>query len=432
MTERLNRRTFLLRTLAGGAALFGLPLLEACGGQTQPQPAGRSEAPAAQPAPTAPAKQPTGAPIRIGMATSLSGPYAALGTDVQHAFELRLRELNRSVLGRPIELVTEDTEGKPDVALRKVEKLVTKDGCKFIVGIIASNEALAIADKMPQWDAIYVSTVPKTVKLTGEACNRHVFRINPSDAFDANAVKLFLDANPDLKKAKWGILAADYEFGRSSAASFKKETGVNVVAEEYAALGAKDFSTFINRFRATRPDAVYVVNAGQDQINFIKQAAGFGITKEIKFIWGTTILESALKALGEAALGLMFATSYTWTIDTPENKAFVEAFKQVSGGELPSMYAGDAYLTARFLLDGISKAGTTETAKVIAALEDTTLDAPIKVAMRKGDHQAVRDHYIAVAERHPGSPYGVALKIVYTATADKVVPPLGQTGCRMA
>jgi branched-chain amino acid transport system substrate-binding protein len=362
----------------------------------------------------------------------VSGPYEGLGTDTRNAIETYLREINHTVLGRPVEVVLEDTEGKPDVALRKVEKLVTKDGCKFLTGPISSAESMAIADKLPGLGALYMCTISKTAKLTGPACNKYIFRSVMNDSQDANVARFYLDANPDLKAAKWGIVGADYEWGRDVASNFKAKSGTQIMFEEFAPLGNKDFSTLINKLREAKPDAVYVANAGQDQINFIKQAAGFGLTKTIKFLWATSIPEKALQALGDLALGLMCVSAYTWTIDTPGNKTFVADYKKVASGEPPSMYAGDTYIGMKLLFAAIEKAGSTDVDKVIPVLEATSIDSPTKATIRKGDHQAIRDDNVAIVEKNADSPAGVALKVIYAAPGDKVIPPVEETGCKMS
>ncbi|MBI3966367.1 MAG: ABC transporter substrate-binding protein [Chloroflexi bacterium] len=439
MDEQVSRRVFLRRSLAGGVALLGLPLIGGCGGQSQPsaaQPSGGAAGPPTTPSATAgqtaagPAK-PTGAPIRIGLGVPFTGTLSAYGPEMQSCVELALRDVNRQVLGRPIELIVEDTEAKPDTALRKLEKLVTNDGCKFVIGFASSAEALAVAGKLPQLNAVFVATVAQTTKLTGSSCNRYTFRTALSDAQYANLINQYFDNTPGLKTAKWAILAADYEFGRDAATTFKQQTAAQIVSEEYPALGNKDFATFINKLQSVKPDFVFLPLVGQDLVNFAQQASSFGLLKQTKFLLATNIPEFTLKPLGEAAIGLQCIANYTWTVEAPEHAKFIEAYKSIAPGLQPGMYGANSYVALRMIVESIAKAGEPDPEKVIPVLEQLELKVPwTSVRMRKGDHQVSTDAYVTEVVKDSRSPYGVALKILFSAPGDKITPPVEQTGCK--
>ena len=444
MTGNLSRRALLRCGLTGGAALLALPLLQACGSSAQqaakPSETAKPGAPVAQPdatsapaaaATTAPAKT-GGAPIVIGLAVPQSGPLSAYGPEMQAGLELALRDANRQVLGRPVEVVIEDTEAKPDVALRKLDKLVSKDNAKYVIGFASSAEALAVADQMPSMKAVFFATVAQTTKLTGVACNRYTFRTALNDAQYIRLIAEDLASNQALKGGKWAILAADYEFGRDASATFKQQTNVQVVSEEYAALGSRDFATFINKLQSAKPDAVFLPMVGQDLINFMKQAIDFGILTQAKFLIPTNIPEFSLKPLGESILGVQCVANYTWTIESPQNQKFVEGFKGLMNGELlPGMYAANTYAAGGMALAAIEKAGDPDPEKVIPVLEQLEYQAPwTTVRFRKEDHQAIAEGHVAEVVKNPASPYGVALKPVFSGAGDKLLPPLAETGCK--
>src|SRR6185369_3645570 len=135
----------------------------------------------------------SGEPVRIGLPTALSGPYAGLGAEAKRAVEFAVAEANAKggVQGRKVELKVLDTEAKPDVARKQAERLAL-DGYKILVGTIASGEGLAMAPMLDRWDALYVSTINKSNKLTGDSCVPRMFRVNHSDAQDAAVVKPWL------------------------------------------------------------------------------------------------------------------------------------------------------------------------------------------------------------------------------------------------
>jgi branched-chain amino acid transport system substrate-binding protein len=376
--------------------------------------------------------KPGGPPIAIGLGAPFSGPLAAYGPEMQSGIEVALRDVNRQVLGRPLELKVEDTETKPDVAARKLESLVTKDGANFVIGWASSAEALAIVDQVTPLKAVFLATVAQTTRLTGAACNKYTFRSALNDAQYMNLVQSYLEGNSGLKSARWAILAADYEYGRDSAEQFKLKTGIAPVSEEYPALGSRDFATFINKLQSVRPDYVFLPMVGQDLINFLTQADSFGLLRQMKFLLGTNVPEFVLKPLGDKIVGVQAIANYTWTIDTPENKRFTESFGGQPIGDLKiGMYGANTYLAARLLFQAIEKAGEPNQEKVIAALENLEWQSPWgRAKIRKEDHQLMQDAVVAEVERNTGSPYGVALKPIFTADGEKITPPMSETGCR--
>ena len=160
--------------------------------------------------------------IKVGVVTSLSGPYAVLGTDVAEGIEFAVDEVNANggVAGKQVELIKEDDEGKPDIALRKAEKMVTKDGAKFVLGTVSSAIGLAIGAKMPAWDSIYIASVNKTPKLTTTNLNDHIFRANHNDNQDMETIGGWYER--DLVGNSWYMIGADYEWGHGSLGEFKK------------------------------------------------------------------------------------------------------------------------------------------------------------------------------------------------------------------
>ena len=131
--------------------------------------------------------------IKIGVPTSLSGPWADLGNQVKRAVTFAVNEINEKggVIGRKLVVDFQDSEGKPDIARKQAEKLALS-GSKILLGLIASGEGLAIAPMVERWDALYISTINKTDKLTGDTCQARVFRVNRPDAADAAAVRPWL------------------------------------------------------------------------------------------------------------------------------------------------------------------------------------------------------------------------------------------------
>src|SRR5215471_6661213 len=118
-------------------------------------------------------------PIKIGMPAALSGAYAQ--------YDIKAK----GVLGRPVEFIYEDTVGDPATAVRKAQKLVEKDGVKFLTGVALSSEALAVSAKCPEWKVIFMSTINGAGALTAKAFHRYFFRVNTSGPMGARAISLY-------------------------------------------------------------------------------------------------------------------------------------------------------------------------------------------------------------------------------------------------
>ena len=133
-------------------------------------------------------------PIKIGLPAALSGSNAQYGIQAKRACELFAKEnKGKGILGRPVEFIYEDTAGDPATAVRKAQKLVEKDGVKFLTGVALSSEALAVSAKCPEWKVIFMSTINGAGTLTTKSFHRYFFRVNtnPSDCAEATA-QLFL------------------------------------------------------------------------------------------------------------------------------------------------------------------------------------------------------------------------------------------------
>jgi branched-chain amino acid transport system substrate-binding protein len=362
-------------------------------------------------------------PIKIGLPTVLSGAYAQYGIQAKRACELFGKEINAKggVLGRPLEFIYEDTGGDPATAVRKAQKLVEKDGVKFLTATVLSSEALAVSAKCPEWKVILMSTINGAGALTAKSYNRYFFRINTSGPMGARAISLYLAESP---MKRFFALGSDYAWGRDSVGSFTAQMTAakkEIVGKEYPPVGTKDFASYIAKIKQSRAEGVYLALPGQDSTIFLKQAHQFELTKEVKPIMEIVELEN-MKAVGEAMAGTIGSSRYPFTVDTPKNKDFVARFHAMHG-VYPDMFDGETYEGLEWITQVFQKAGTADDVeKVIAAWEDSSyegLEGPF--FMRKCDHQAVQPGFAVQAVKDPRYPHLIP-KIVGTYPGDRVTP----------
>lgn len=361
-------------------------------------------------------------PIKIGIPTVLSGGNAQYGIQARRACELFAHDMKgKGVLGRPIEFIYEDTASDPANAVRRAQKLVERDGVKFLTGVVLSSEALAVSAKCPEWKVIFMSTINGAGALTAKSYNRYFFRINTSGPMGARAVSLYLAEAPMTRLFAMG---SDYAWGRDSVASFSSQIEKikkDIVGREFPPIGTKDFGSYISKIRQSKAEGVYLVLVGQDASIFLRQAHEFGLTREVKPIMEILELEN-MKAVGDAMEGAIGSSRYPFTLDTPRNREFVKRFYEFHK-VYPDMFDGETYEGLEWLTQVIEKAGTADDVeKVIAAWEDSSYEGlEGKFFMRKCDHQAVQPGFAVEAVKDPKYPHLVP-KVLATYPGEKVTP----------
>jgi branched-chain amino acid transport system substrate-binding protein len=361
-------------------------------------------------------------PVKIGIPAALSGSNAQYGIQARRAAELFARDIKaKGILGRPVEFIYEDTGGDPATAVRKAQKLVEKDGVKFLTGVVLSSEALAVSAKCPEWNVIFMSTINGAGALTAKSFNRNFFRVNTSGPMGARAISLYLAEAP---MKRFFALGSDYAWGRDSVASFSSQITAakkEVVGTDHPPVGTKDFASYIGKIKQSRAEGCYLALPGQDATIFLKQAHQFGLTREVKPIMEIVELEN-MKAVGEAMAGTIGSSRYPFTVDTPKNRDFVARFHALHG-VYPDMFDGETYEGLEWLAQVIQKAGTADDVeKVIEAWEDSSyegLEGPF--FMRKCDHQAVQPGFAVEAVKDAKYTHLIP-KILATYPGERVTP----------
>jgi branched-chain amino acid transport system substrate-binding protein len=343
-------------------------------------------------------------PIKIGVPTALTGPYAQLGDEAKRAIEFAIGEANAAggIDGRKVEVRYLDTEAKPELARQQGEKLALA-GYNLLTGTIASGEALAMGPMLGRWNAIYVSTINKADDITGKQCQPRMFRVNRPDNSDAAVVQPWLATRAEKK---WAIMAADIAWGRNSGASFRKAadaTGKTIVSENYPAFGSNDYAAHIQKVADSGAEAMWVALAGRDAINFAKQAKQFGLFDKVVTGGTSFTTDGTVKVLGDVVKGVHTIINYSATLDTPGNKKLVADWAVKYPGTQPTNFEGETYLGMQVIFQAVKKAGSIRPADVAKALEGGTFETILGTqTMRKEDHQLVGPNYFGSVQMHNG------------------------------
>lgn len=362
-------------------------------------------------------------PLRVGVATAMSGAYAVLHGEVKRSIEFAVAEAHaRGGIdgGRKIEVRFLDSEVKPDVARKQAEKLAL-EGFNVLTGTISSGEIMAIGPMLERWDAVLVSTFAKSSKITGDSCQTRLFRVNQGDAQDIAVIKPWLATR---KEKKWAILAADVAWGREIGKNFKEAAaadGRTLLSENYSAFGTNDFAPFIQQLKTAAPEGVFVALSGRDSINFLTQAKQFGLLDQVT-IGGVSInLDSNIRAVGAAAKGIWGNMNYSPSIDTPQNKRFVEAWRKMYNGDDPTDLEGENYVGMQVILQAVERAKSVKPIDIAKALHGGTFDTVFgQVTIRAEDHQMILPNFFGTVAESGGK---LRNTVTLALSADKATPP---------
>ncbi|MEN3364750.1 MAG: branched-chain amino acid transport system substrate-binding protein [Burkholderiales bacterium] len=355
------------------------------------------------------------APIKIGLPVPLTGPYGAEAKDQVKNAELAVKEFNDAggLNGRKAELLVRDDRLNPGEAATRALELIEKDKADYIVGALSAATQLAINNVTKQRKVLYISISQSDAINEAADFSRYTFHeaLNPQMTTQAVGKYVF------KKGMRVAFLTADYAYGHEMTRGFTrvaKEMGAEVVGELKHPLGATDYSTFLPRLQALKPDVLVFNNFGRDNQISIKQANDFGMKKSMKFATPIMTYTSRV-AMGHQVYGdVIGGTSYFWGIEdkTPSAKSFNDKYKAANGGAYPSDYGSMAYSAVKSLLAAVKTAGVTDTEKVVDAL------AKLKYDTYKGpqyyracDHQSVQSVLVigskAKGERNPADVFEV-------------------------
>ena len=336
-------------------------------------------------------------PIRIGVVTPLSGTYAGIGQQVRWGLDLAASEINAAggVMGRKLELIYEDEEANPAVAVQKAEKLLQVSKVDFLTGTVNSGSTLAVGQVAERNGKLIATTVSFSDAITGDKCSPNVFRVNARAGMQSIALADWLaTAKPG---ATVFYLGPDYEMGRSTVAAFKSAAegkGAKSAGEVFAPLDNKDYSPFFGQIRAAKPTVIYTSVAGNDTVRLMSQMAEFGVNRNVQVVGASgTVTSQNLPAIGKAAEGFVTGVGYSTSIDSSENKKFVASFAAANKAE-PDLYGADSYGVLFFYKAAVEKAKSTDTDKLRAAMRGIQWATPQGMkTMRASDHQAMQDMY---------------------------------------
>jgi len=332
--------------------------------------------------------------------TSFTFPY-------RNGWQLALEEINNAggVMGKKIEIISRDDAGKPGTAVTVAEELISKDKVVLLMGTFLSNVGLAVTDFAKRNKVLFVAAEPLSDALVWAQGNRYTFRLRPSTYMQAAMLAEEASKNP---AKRWATIAPNYAYGKDAVASFKKilkakRPDVEFVAEQWPALFKINAGAEIQALADANPEAVYNVTFASDVAKFAREGKLRGFFKD-KLIVGLLNGEPEyLDPLKDEAPEGWLVTGYPWyDIKTPIHTKFVEAY-QKKFNDYPRTGSIVGYNVMYSVYHLLKKAGTTDTEKMVDAMEGLTFDSIVgPITYRKIDHQSTMGAYVGYTALRDG------------------------------
>ncbi|QTL02866.1 ABC transporter substrate-binding protein [Aquabacter sp. L1I39] len=353
--------------------------------------------------------------IKVGEINSYSG-LPAFTEPYRKGWQLAVEEINASggVLGKKFTVISKDDGGKPADAVTAANELVSSDNVVMLTGTFFSHIGLAVADYAAQKKILFLAAEPLTDAMTWAKGNKYTFRLRPSNYMQA---AMLAEEAAKLPAKRWATIAPNYEYGQSAVAVFKqllsaKRPDIEWVSEQWPPQGKIDAGAVVQAVAAAKPDAIFNVTFGPDLVKLVREGNTRGLFKDRTVVSLLTGEPEYLDPLKEETPEGWIVTGYPWyDLKTPAHDAFLKAY-QAKFNDYPRLGSIVGYLTMKAAAAIITKAGSTDTDKMIAAAEGLSLDTPFGPIVFRGiDHQSTLGAFVGKTAVKDGK--GVMVNSVY-------------------
>jgi branched-chain amino acid transport system substrate-binding protein len=344
-------------------------------------------------------------PVKIGFMAPLTGPGAQVGKDMVDGFRMYFEEHGNQLAGRKVELIIEDSQGRPEVAINKLRKFVESDQADIVGGEAFAHIALAMAPKINDYKIPGIFPVAAADDLTQRQRVKWLVRTGWSSSQPSHPFGEWVIKNTKYRRIV--TIAADYAFGWEVVGGFQRtfeENGGQIIQKLWVPLNVADWAPYLSQIRRDA-DAVFALAVAAAQLRFPKQYEDAGLKGRLPLIGGAvTFDESALPRMGDEALDGISPLMYSAALDTPAMKEWVKKYR-AKYGKVPSYYSETCYTSARWL-DVAAKAvnGKVEDREAyMAALKKVELPDALRGPLKLDDYgNMIQNIYIRKVERKNG------------------------------
>jgi branched-chain amino acid transport system substrate-binding protein len=408
--EKMSRRTVLKAATAAGLVQLAPPfIIKALGEET----------------------------VKIGLDNPLTGTYAAVGKNELTGCEHAIEQINAKggILGRQAELLVEDsTSGDAGTAVQKARKLIERDKVNFLLGNVNSALALAMAQVSNEKGVLHIVPGGHTDAVTGATCHWNVFRVCNTTQMEANAVTPALIKNAGKK---WYFITPDYAFGHTLQAGLERagaKAGYDKVGGDLTPLGTTDFSSYLIKAEAAKPDVIIFLTQGDDMINALKQAVQFGLDKRLHLAGAQQELEPLEGLPPEARIGTWVFEWYWKQPGVPHVAEFVAAIKKKTG-RVPTARTWFGFASTWSCALAANQAKSLDAIKMAKAMQGMKLPPevglmPDQPFYRAGQNQLIPNLFVGNAQAQGSEPDDL-FHVTEVVKGTDAAGSLEESGCKM-
>jgi branched-chain amino acid transport system substrate-binding protein len=343
--------------------------------------------------------------LKIGFLAPMTGGAAQIGKDMVNGLTMWLEENKHQIAGRKVEVIVEDTQGQPNIALTKLQKLVENDRVQVLAGGLFAHVGYALAPKVDQLKIPMLYPVMAPDDLTQRKPVKWVVRNGWTSSQPNHPFGEYVAKTLGYKKVV--TIAIDYAFGWEQVGGFQKtfeENGGQVIQKLWAPLNTTDFAPYLSQIRRDA-DAVFALMVSISALRFPKQYEDAGLKAKLPLLGGgTTFDEFVLPSLGDESIGGISALIYSAAIETPINKRFVTEYRK-KYGKVPSYYSEVCYTTGRWINEAAKAVGgdVEDRDRFLAALRKVEIpDAPRGPVKLDSHGNPIQNIYIRKVEKKGG------------------------------
>ncbi|MEO8837734.1 MAG: ABC transporter substrate-binding protein [Herbaspirillum sp.] len=375
--------------------------------------------------------------VKLGLDNPLTGTYAATGKNELSGCQLAVEQINAKggILGRQAQLLVEDSSsGDAGIAVQKARKLIDRDKVNFLLGNVNSGLSLAMAQVSNEKRILHIVPGGHTDAITGDTCHWNVFRVCNTTRMLTNAIAKSL---MDRYGKKMYFITSDYAFGHTLQEGYDanlKQYGGTKLGEDLTPLGTTDFSSYLIKAQATKPDVIIFLMNGDDLLNALKQAVQFGLDKKIHLAGANTELEVLEGLPPEARIGDWVAEWYHIQPNVPHVNEFVAAIKKKTG-RVPTARTWFGFVGAWSCALAANKAKSLDALKMAKALDG--MELPPEVGLmpntpfyRANQHQLIGSLYVGNAQAKGSQPDDL-FHVTKVVDGKTVAGTVAESGCKM-